>query len=117
METGWIEEAMKNYSKLLKIYNNLVKYGDYTLRSMLHNKMIELYQNIRLNRLKELAYSPIAEYNFKGIPKIKEKIKVEYRDIKIRLQEVIKFDNRFKDLRTFIKNNELEKANSLIENF
>ena len=114
--SGWTEESMKKYSVLLKTYNSLVKYGDYSTRAMLHNKIMDIYREIRMKRLKEQAYSEVAEYNFKGLPKKKEKIEVEYRNIEIEAPENFIFNKSFKDLKNFIKNNDVDNANTLLNN-
>ena len=121
MNAGWIEKATDHYNKhLLKYYNKLVAYGDYRVRNILYNAITNLSRELKLNSLKQQAYSEIASYTFSNLKRTKIKEKVNFIPRNIPNQETLKFDKKkFNKLHNLIKSNQPEEAlnlyNSLLQ--
>ena len=112
MHAGWIEKATDHYNKhLLEYYNKLVRYGDYKTRDSLYNAIINLNREIKLNTLKQQAYSESASYMFRDLKREFQEEKVQRRMITTQGVETAKFENKdFKKLRELIKHNRPEAA-------
>ena len=114
MNAGWIDKALDHYNRhLLRYYGKLIKYGDHRVRTTLYGSIKNLYSELKMNELKQQAYSEYATYNFKNIPPTKrEKIEIVPRHIK--KIETMKFDKKaFKKMHELIKDNKADEASNL----
>ena len=115
MHAGWTEKATNHYNNhLLRYYTHLAKYGDFRVRNILYNAVINLNREIKLNSLKQQAYSEIAMYNFARIKKEKTREKVERTPRNIKTTETIRFEKKpFKRLHELIRENKADDALNL----
>ena len=112
MEAGWIDKATLHYNNhLMNYYNKLVNYGDHNVREMLYNSLINLNRDLKLNNLKQQAYSEIAGYTFSNLKRSKITEKIEHTKKQLKTMDTIKFDKKsFKKLRDLIQNDRTEAA-------
>lgn len=117
MHAGWTEKATNHYNNhLLRHYNHLAKYGDFRVRNILYNAVINLNREIKLNSLKQQAYSEIAMYNFARIKKEKTREKIERTPRNIKTTEIIRFEKKpFKRLHELIQENKADDARVLYD--